>query len=173
MQIWHSLKVAEHNPEYANWRPVFLLHFFIGCTDSGTAKAIGHSFKAWENTMDVWCFFFIKKTEPAGELPVVLTRGKGQRLQYCTERLETDIWCLVMQDLPLSLLPSELGGLGEKWLNERGTCSALRVYLIGKGENQRSPINTFIEFFKNSSGLPFFFWTKFRKEKKSHNLYTK
>jgi len=38
-----------------------LLHFFIGCTDSGTAKAIGHSFKAWENTMDVWCFFFIKK----------------------------------------------------------------------------------------------------------------
>jgi len=110
-------------------------------------------------------FFLKKKTEPAGELPVVLTRGKGQRLQYCTERLETDIWCLVMQDLLLCLLPSELGGLGEKWLNERGTCSALRVYLIGKGENQRSPINTFIEFFKNSSGLPFFFWTKFRKEK--------
>ena len=75
-----------------------------------------------------------------------------------------DVWCLVMQDLLLCLLPSELGGLGEKWLNERGTCSALRVYLIGKGENQRSPINTFIEFFKNSSGLPFFFWTKFRKK---------
>jgi hypothetical protein len=39
MQIWHWLEMVEHNSEYANWRPVFLLHFFIGCTNSGTDKA--------------------------------------------------------------------------------------------------------------------------------------
>ena len=37
-----------------------------------------------------------------------------------------DVWCLVMQDLLLCLLPSELGRLREQWLNKTR-------YLLSRG----------------------------------------